>query len=264
MNSQWSLRVLGVAFAFVTSFPLGYAKESAAESVAIDPLYRDLETGMSTQESVAKPGMALTVDLGSARLSIPPHFAKQEILEIKRTLYLGPGLEDAVLVGLHGYAEKDAPSEARTIIYNLKDGKAELKAELPMREYFIGFEVLQIDGEPVLAIHGASGAHFHDLWLYRFKTGKPELLLAQGSAAGVELRADGESSNPQVFVGVESWAEPGWNYATGKRRWNVYTWNGQSFTLDAKLSTAPLAVAEERTQSYVAAVMQKLHQGNTQ
>ena len=171
--------------------------------------------------------------------------------------YLGPGLEDAVVVGLHA-GSPEGPSQAFALVYALDGQKGTLKAELPLREYFIQFEALTIDQKPVLAIHGASGAHFHDLWLYRFPQGKPELLLAQGSAAGVDLRTDQTTGEPQVWVGVEDWDDPTWNYATGKRRWNVYIWTGNEFKFSEALSTVRETPADERAERYVARVKEHL------
>jgi len=55
----------------------------------------------------------------------------------------------------------------------------------------------------------------------RLSYGKSEVLLATGSAAGVELRPDPATGKPQVWVGIENWDDPDWNYASGKRLWNV-------------------------------------------
>jgi len=102
--------------------------------------------------------------------------------------------------------------------------------------------------------------HFHDLWIYRFRDGKPELVLAQGSAAGVELRPDSATGDPQVWVGIENWDDPKWNYASGARRWNVYTWNEDRFSLDQELSTAPVITAERRAEDYVRVVREHMQQ----
>jgi len=110
----------------------------------------------------------------------------------------------------------------------------------------------------VLAIHGASGAHFHDLWVYRFRDGTPELLLAKGSAAGVELRPDPATGDPQVWVGIENWDDPNWNYASGKRLWNVYGWTGEAFAFSQALSTAQEVALDARTNEYVQRVMSNL------
>ena len=154
----------------------------------------------------------------------------------------------------------DGSTQAFALVYGGSGQQRVLKAELPLRQYFIGFKELMIDQQPVLAIHGASGAHFDDLWLYRFTTGKPELLLAQGSAAGVELRSNPVTGGPQVWVGVEDWSDPSWNYASGERLWNVYVWTGKDFRLDAALSTARETTAGERADWYVARVKEGMQE----
>ena len=234
------------------------AKEQSSTAAPIDPLYQEVEAGMYFDEIPASIGPELTIELGTAgRLTVPPRFAEQRIQEVKRVYYLGPGLEDAIVVGLHA-GVPDGPAQAFAMIYGGSDHQRVLKAELPLRQYYVGCEMLTLGRETVLAVHGASGAHFHDLWLYRFTTGKPELLLAQGSAAGVELRPDRATGDPQVWVGIENWDDPAWSYATGVRRWSVYTWNGEQFSLSRELSTAPWISAEQRAEGYVRVVKEAM------
>lgn len=237
---------------------LVFAKESASPTGPIDPLYRDVETGMYFEQVPPTTGPALTIDLGKAgQLTLPPRFAEQDVLEVKRVHYLGPGLEDAVVVGLHA-GVPDGPAQAFALVYGGSSQQRVLTAELPLRQYYIGCEVLTLGRESVLAIHGASGAHFHDLWVYRFRDGKPELLLAKGSAAGVDLRPDPATGDPQIWVGIENWDDPDWNYASGKRIWNVYGWTGVEFTFNSGLSTAQEVALDDRTNGYVQRVMSKL------
>ncbi len=244
--------------AVALSAAMGSAEEPSSMTGAVDPLYRDVEAGMYFEEVPPTTGPALTIDLGkTGRLTLPPRFAEQDVLEVKRVRYLGPGLEDAVVVGLHA-GVPDGPAQAFALVYGGSGQQRVLKAELPLRQYYIGCEVLTLGREVVLAIHGASGAHFHDLWVYRFRDGKPELLLAKGSAAGVDLRPDQATGDPQVWVGIENWDDPAWNYASGKRLWNVYGWTGEAFTFSQTLSTAPEVALDDRTNGYVQRVMSNL------
>jgi hypothetical protein len=96
------------------------------------------------------------------------------------------------------------------------------------------------------------------LWVYRFRDGKPELLLAKGSAAGVELRQDPDTGDPQVWVGIENWDDPEWNYASGKRLWNVYRWTGQAFEFNQAFSTTSEVALDDRTDTYVERVISNL------
>jgi len=244
--------------AVLSAAALVYAEESLTATGPIDPLYQDVEAGMYFEQVPPTTGPALTIDLGKAgRLTLPPRFAEQDVLEVKRVYYLGPGLEDAVVVGLHA-GVPDGPTQAFALVYGGSGQQRVLKAELPLRQYYIGCEVLTLGRESVLAIHGASGAHFHDLWVYRFRDGTPELLLAKGSAAGVDLRPDPASGDPQVWVGIENWDDPAWNYASGKRLWNVYGWTGAAFTFNQTLSTAQEVALDARTNEYVQRVMSSL------
>ncbi len=234
------------------------AEQSPSSIGPIDPLYREVEAGMYFEEVPQATGSALTIDLGkTGRLTLPPRFAEQDVLEVKRVHDLGPGLEDAVVVGLQA-GVPDGPTQAFVLVYGESGQQRVLKVELPLRQYYIGCEVLMLGQETVLVIHGASGAHFHDLWVYRFRGSKPELLLAKGSAAGVDLRPDPATGEPQVWVGIENWDDPNWNYASGKRLWNVYGWTGEVFRFSQALSTAPEVAVEDRANGYVQRVMSHL------
>jgi hypothetical protein len=48
-----------------------------------------------------------------------------------------------------------------------------------------------------------------------------------------------EEGVPQVWVGRENWDDPDWNYATGKRLWEVHVWNDKEFVYNKALSTSP-------------------------
>ena len=250
--------ILNLILMLGVALPLAHSEDHPNASSPIDPLYREVLGGMYFDAIPPNTGPALTVELGRAgRLILPPRFAEQEVFEVKRVFYLGPGLEDAVVVGLHA-SVPDGPSQAFALVYGGSGQQRVLKVELPLRQYYLGCEVLTLGREAVLAIHGASGAHFDDLWLYRFTTGAPELLLAQGSAAGAEIRMDAKTGNPQVWVGVENWSDPTWNYASGERLWNVYTWNGREFAFDPQLSTAAPSQTAQRTDGYVHRVKEHL------
>lgn len=257
MRPMYLATFVWLASALSAAAPVS-AEESASPTSPVDPLYREVEAGMYFEEVPPATGLALTIDLGkTGRLTLPPRFAEQDVLEVKRVHYLGSGLEDAVIVGLHA-GVPDGPAQAFALVYGGSDQRRILKAELPLRQYYVECEVLTLGQEPVLAIHGASGAHFHDLWVYRFRDGRPELLLAKGSAAGVDLRPDPTTGDSQVWVGIENWDDPDWNYARGQRLWNVYTWTGEAFTFSQALSTAPEVALDDRTDGYVQRVMSSL------
>lgn len=244
---------LGLVLLLGAVGPQAQAKDRPSVSAAIDPLYREVSGGMFFDVVPPDTGPALTVDLGTdGRLVIPPRFAEQRTLEVKQ-------MGGMVLVGLQASVPQ-GPCQAFALVYALDNRHGVLKATLPLRQYFVKFEESAIDGRFALIIHGASGMHFDDLWIYRFTKDAPELLLAQGSAAGVQIRQDAQTGNPQVWVGVEHWDDPHWSYASGEPLWNVYTWNGQAFGFNDQLSTAPLATVDERTNNYVQGVKATLEQ----
>jgi len=128
--------------AMLSAAALVSAEGSPSTTGPIDPLYRDVEAGMYFEQVPPTTGPALTIDLGKAgRLTLPPRFAEQDVLEVKRVHYLGPGLEDAVVVGLHA-GVPDGPTQAFALVYGGSGQQRVLKAELPLRQYYIGCEVL--------------------------------------------------------------------------------------------------------------------------
>ena len=61
------------------------------------------------------------------------------------------------------------------------------------------------------------------------------------------------------LVGIENWDDPDWNYASGKRLWNVYGWTGEAFTFNPKLGTAQEVALDARTNEYIQRVMSNLN-----
>jgi hypothetical protein len=136
-----------------------------------------------------------------------------------------------------------------------------LQAELPLRERFERFEKAWVNtDEPVLVINGFSGNHFMDLWVYRFVGGQPELLFADGSAAGAEFRYDVTTPVPTIWVAAEDWTDPNWSFATGDRRWMVYTWDGREFVYNERLSSARETSVQERLALYTIRTLQRVDQ----
>ena len=136
-----------------------------------------------------------------------------------------------------------------------------LQAELPLRERFERFEKAWVNrDEPVLVINGFSGNHFMDLWVYRFVGSQPELLFANGSAAGAEFRYDVTTPIPTIWIAAEDWSDPNWNFATSERRWIVYTWDGNGFVYNERLSSAREMSPEERLAFYTMSIKQKVKQ----
>ena len=76
------------------------------------------------------------------------------------------------------------------------------------------------------------------------------ILFDKGSAADVDFKTTAEGL-PQVWVGRADWDDPDWNYAGGKRLWEVHVWNGKEFVYDKALSTAPLESEWEEATGYV-------------
>ncbi len=219
-----------------------------------------LESGAPLQHTAAP----LIIELDAAtRLTIPPHLAQQEVVEVQR-MDLGAGLEDAVVIGLDARTV-DVLHQGYALVYARKDKQMVLQAELPLREHFERFQKAWVNTDkPVLVINGFSGNHFMDLWVYRFAGGQPELLFADGSAAGAEFRYDVTTPIPTIWIAAEDWGDPNWNFATSDRRWMVYTWDGKEFVYNEHLSSARDMSPEERLAFYTMAIKQKMKQTKEQ
>jgi hypothetical protein len=235
--------------------PSGWQREDE-RAVLVDPMYRDIEVRTEFDNAPPTAGRGLVIDLGEAgRLTVPSRFPEASVKEIEYFYSLGPGFGDAVVVGLDAGSAVDFSQQGLVLVYIPSGQGLVLKAVLPLRERFTRFEQLTVGQNRILVIQGTSGMHFDDLWLYRFQDGNPELLLAKGSAAGIDLREDPATGDVRVWVGIENWADPHWNYATGERLWNVYSWTGTEFAFNAELSTAPETSVVDRLRGYIHAVM---------
>ena len=237
-----------------------WAKEQLSQQQAVNVL-RAWYAGACAMEYGAPmkhTAPPLTVELDAkTRLAVPSHLAEQEIVEIQRA-DLGPGMEDSVVVGLDART-KDDLKQAYALVYARKDSAMALVAELPLRERFERIEKAWVnDHEPVLVLNGFSGNHFMDLYVYRFAAdGQPELLYANGSAAGAEFRYDVTTPVPTIWIAVEDWSDPNWNFANSDRRWNVYTWDGDEFIYNERLSSARELSVEERVSQYTMRIFKK-------
>lgn len=119
---------------------------------------------------------------------------------------------------------------------------------------FQKFQVVSIgdgkDAKTWLLVWGTSGAHHDELKIIAFQNGQFVRLLDKGSAAGVDFKYS-DKGGPQVWIGRENWADPNWNYADGKRLWEVYQWEASQFAYEKALSTSPLLSEFEAVQEVV-------------
>lgn len=239
--------------------PAASAKEKLSQRATVHAL-RAWYAGVSAMEYDAPlehTAPPLTVELDAkTRLIVPAHLAEQRIIDIQRC-DLGAGMEKSVVVGLDARTT-DGLKQAYALVYTRKDGAMALVAELPLRERFERIEQARVNrDEPVLVLNGSSGMHFMDLFVYRFVGGRPELLHANGSAAGAELRYDITTPTPSIWIAVEDWSDPHWNFAASERRWNVYTWAGREFIYNERLSSARELSVEERISQYTMRILQR-------
>lgn len=231
----------------------GFAAENVPTVVMDEELYAGLEASFFVDEIQPEDGPPRTLELSDGeRVILPSQVTEDDIVNMTRVQGLGPELDDAFVVGI--IVRWNVIPEAYALIYGGQPGQRQLKIQIPMRNYYDQAQTVQLGEERALLLRGVSGMHFDDVWVYRFPEGRPELLLAKGSAAGVEFKTDAATGAAQVWVGIENWDDPTWNYATGTRLWNVYRWDGVNFVFDTDLSTIREVSAEERLGGFVNAV----------
>ena len=104
-----------------------------------------------------------------------------------------------------------------------------------------------------VALWTMGGQHYTNLKILEYRDGILAELFSNGSAC--EVDADLKAYRPAIRVGRSNWSDPEWNYATGKRLWNVYSWNGKAFVFDSKRSTTKETTEEEEMGQYMGEVM---------
>lgn len=112
---------------------------------------------------------------------------------------------------------------------------------------------LTANGRRQLVVWTQGGAHYTNLTVFDYQNGKLRELFANGSAC--EVKVDFKSSIPAISIGRVNRADTDWNYAASKPLWNVYNWDGKTFTFNTKKSTAPEISEEEEVQGYVQAIV---------
>jgi hypothetical protein len=205
----------------------------------------------------ARPGGEVRLD-DRARFTLPPSAFDQQVRMVKRLGHGSVEGDDRLIVGVQ-LDDGDYTRYAATLLYEQVDGRFQLETILPMRERFTRFRLRysQDMQRRLLILRGVSGAHFHEAWIYDFGTRPPRLLAANGSAAGVEIRHESPSDAPQLWVGVADWSDPDWNYATGKRLWNVYTWQDDQYAYDGGLSTVARKPVASRMEEFIDRIQQQ-------
>lgn len=212
----------------------GLAQADAIDESFRDPVFDAYQQGPGVD---VQPSITVSLD-DETRFALPPSAYDQQVKMIQRLGHPSVDGDDQLIVGVQLEAE-DFARQAATLLYREVDDRFQLETVLPMRERFNSFRLdySQAIKSRLLILRGTSGMHFHEVWIYDFDTSPPTLLAGNGSAAGVHLREGQESDAPQRWVGVANWDDPDWNYATGERLWNVYTWQQDSCAYDPNLST---------------------------
>ena len=242
---------LGLLFALTTT--------NAFSSQAIDRFLLDDEFSPYKQITVEESAPRQEVILDSqTTLVLPLSSHTQQVQMIKRLANASNPDKETIIIGLQLSSQSSGPRAATLIYEKASDGYA-VEAVLPMGERFHNFRTYYSHaiGSHLLTLHGASGMHFHEAWIYKLNDGRPELLAANGSATGVELRFADEIDVPELWVGVANWDEPGWNYAHGDPLWNVYTWESKAYRFNDDLSTTQMKTVHERMTDFISAIKER-------
>lgn len=237
--------VICVAITFISLQP--------SHAQAIDDQLRNLTFDLYPDAPPGDLNPAVTAQLDSQTFFIlPPSPVPQAVRMIQR-FWRGDSFGgDQLFVGIQRYGETAIDNSAATLIYQQIDGRFQVVAALPMREWFNRFRLVYSNeiGDQLLILRGVSGMHFHEVWVYKLGGAVPELIAANGSAAGVHIKNGEEGDAPQIWVGVADWSVPGWNYATGERRWMVYTWRNGAYSYNSTLSTVEERSITERALDF--------------
>ncbi len=116
----------------------------------------------------------------------------------------------------------------------------------------ISFVSLNADQRQQIVVRTMGGQHYSSLTIFDYRGGKLTPLFSNGSACEVE--EDFKAKPPTIRVGRANWDDPQWNYAAGKRLWNVYVWNGKTFVFNAAKSTAQEIREDEEVARFVGEV----------
>lgn len=116
----------------------------------------------------------------------------------------------------------------------------------------ISFVSLNADKRQQIVVRTIGGQHYSSLTIFDYRDGKLTPLFSNGS--GCEVEEDFKAKPPTIRVGRANWDDPQWNYAAGKRLWNVYVWNGKTFVFNAAKSTAQEIREDEEMARFVSEV----------
>ncbi|MFA7000754.1 MAG: hypothetical protein WC352_01225 [Candidatus Omnitrophota bacterium] len=150
--------------------------------------------------------------------------------------------------GFQIYNHDDIP----TGILRVSSADKKVIAEVELGDHYTGLDFVSLNKDKTKQIFALSmsGAHQSNLAIYSLKNGQLVELFAKGSAAGVEYKEAVGNNPPEIRVGRANWDDPEWSYATGKRLWEVYVWDGEKFEYSQSKSTSPLKSEREETSAY--------------
>lgn len=155
--------------------------------------------------------------------------------------------KDEVVLGIDGCLKEDkVVHRPFYLIYNTVNGKKELAKTIIGNMYLGEVKIIDLekDGQKEIVIFSSGGAHYTDIYVYKYKNGSYECIFENGSACGVETDFDAEI--PTIKVGRANWEKEGWCYASGNPLWQVYVWDSKEFVYDKEFSTiAEISETEE-------------------
>lgn len=189
-----------------------------------------------------------------------PHWKEYESL--KDGDFDGDG-KNEIIVSFAGQMRDRSLPRPFYLIYDVINGKRKLVKTIIGNWYLGEVRIIDLekDGQQEIAIFSHGGAHYTNLYIYKYKNDVYECIFEDGSACLIET--DFEADKPVIKVGRAKWGtkiitedgeEIDWSYASGGHGdsyWQVYVWNGKEFIYDEKSSTVSEISENEELLRYL-------------
>jgi len=181
---------------------------------------------------------------------------------VKKGDFDGDGI-DEIIVSFEAQEKDEFYGRPFYLIYDIIGGKEKLVKTIIGNEHLGKVQIIDLknDNQKEIVIFSHGGAHYTNIYVYKYEDGAYECIFENGSACLVKV--DFGAEKPIIKMGRANWGakvktedgkEIDWSYADGGHGdclWAVYVWNGKEFIYDSKLSTASEISEEEDVQQYL-------------
>lgn len=158
--------------------------------------------------------------------------------------------KNEIIVSFMGQIEDTVIDRPFYLIYDVINGERKLIKTIIGNMYLGEVRIIDLekDGQKEIAIFSSGGAHYTNLYIYRYKDGSYECIFENGSACGVEFME--KAPIPLIKLGRANWEKEGWCYAD-EPLWEIHTWDGEKFAYREEVSTSRQLSEKEELQRYL-------------